>query len=86
MPWMACGQYCMSCTSYLPSCNLSRHLDICVSFDGRLPTEKSKEALDLEQKHKANYTKKYALAGSEVREILGESVGHKFTLSMGEMI
>ena len=86
MSWIARGQYCMYCTSYLPSGNLSRLLDTCVRFDGRFSTGKSKESLDLEQKHKASYTKKNTLAGRKVKEMLGEFVGHKFTLSMGEMI
>ena len=69
MPWTARGQYCMYCTSYLNSGNLARHLDACARFDGRFSADMLKAALESEQKHKANYTKKYVLSGSEVNEI-----------------
>ena len=39
-----------------------------MSFDGRFSTEKSREALELEQKHEANYTKNDALSGSEMKK------------------
>ena len=51
---------------------------------GRFCTIKSNEVLDLEQKHKANYTKKYALSCPEMNKILGEFVGNKLTISIGE--
>ena len=77
MPWTARGQYCMYCTSCVPMGNLSRHLDTCVRFKGRFFHRK---ALELEQKHTANYTKKYASAGFEVKEILGQCVGEQLTI------
>ena len=86
MPWTTRGQYCAYCTSYLSSGNLSRHLETCAIFDGRFSVDRAKEALELEQKHKAKYTTKYVLSRSEVYEILGEFVGHKFTNSMGQEI
>ena len=86
MPWTNCGQYCTYCTSYLSSGNLSRHLETCARFDGRFSVDRAKEALELEQKHKAKYTTKYVLSRFEVYEILGEFVGHKFTTSMGKEI
>ena len=86
MPWTNRGQYCVYCTSYLSSGNLSRHLETCARFDGRFSVDRAKEALELEQKHKAKYTTKYVLSRSEVYEILGEFVGHKFTNSMGQEI
>ena len=86
MPWANSGQYCAYCTSCLSSGNLSRHLEKCVRFDGRFSVDRTKEALDLEQKHKAKYTTKYVLSRSEVYHILGEFVGHKSTTSMGEQI
>ena len=86
MPWTNRGQYCAYCTSYLSSGNLSRHLETCARFDGRFSVDRAKEALELEQKHKAKYTKKYVLSRSEVYEILGEFVGHKFTTSMSQEI
>ena len=84
MPWTTRGQYCVYCKSYLSSGNLSRHLETCARFDGRFSVDRAKEAL--EQKHKAKYTTKYVLSRSEVYEILGEFVGHKFTNSMGQEI
>ena len=86
MPWTNRGQYCTYCTSYLSSGNLSRHLETCARFDGRFSVDRAKEALELEQKHKAKYTTKYVLSRSEVYNILGEFVGHKLTISMGEQI
>ena len=86
MPWTTCGQYCAYCTSYLSSGNLSRHLKTCARFDGRFSVDRAKEALELEQKNKAQYTTKYVLSRSEVYEILGEFVGHKLTNSMGQEI
>ena len=86
MPWTNRGQYCAYCTSYLSSGNLSRHLETCARFDGRFSLDRAKEALELEQKHKAKYTTKYVLSCSEVYDILGEFVGHKFTTSMGQEI
>ena len=86
MPWTTRGQYCAYCTSYLSSENLSRHLETCARFDGRFSVDRAKEALELEQKHKAKYTTKYVLSRSEVYEIFGEFVGHKFTNSMGQEI
>ena len=86
MPWTNRGQYCAYCTSYLSSGNLSRHLETCARFDGRFSVDRAKEALELEQKHKAKYTTKYVLSRSEVYNILGEFVGHKFTTSMGKEI
>ena len=86
MPWTTRGQYCAYCTSYLSSGNLSRHLETCARFDGRFSVDRAKEALELEQKHKAKYTTRYVLSRSEVYEILGEFVGHKFTNSMGQEI
>ena len=86
MPWTNRGQYCAYCTSYLSSGNLSRHLETCARFDGRFSVDRAKEALELEQKHKAKYTTKYVLSRSEVYNILGEFVGHKFTNSMGQEI
>ena len=86
MPWTTRGQYCAYCTSYLSSGNLSRHLETCARFDGRFSVDRAKEALELEQKHKAKYTTKYVLSRSEVYEILGEFVGHKFTNSVGQDI
>ena len=86
MPWTNRGQYCAYCTSYLSSGNLSRHMETCARFDGRFSVDRAKEALELDQKHKANYTTKYVLSRSEVYEILGEFVGHKFTTSMGKKI
>ena len=86
MTWTTRGQYCAYCTSYLSSGNLSRHLETCARFDGRFSVDRAKEALELEQKHKAKYTSKYVLSRSEVYEILGEFVGHKFTNSMGQDI
>ena len=74
MPWTIRGQYCAYCTSYLSSGNLSRHLETCARFDGRFSVDRAKEALELEQKHKAKYTTKYVLSRSEVYEILGEFV------------
>ena len=79
MPWTNRGQYCAYCTSYLSYGNLSRHLETCARFDGRFSVDRAKEALELEQKHKAKYTTKYVLSRSEVYNILGEFVGHKFT-------
>ena len=86
MPWTTRGQYCAYCTSYLSSGNLTRHLETCARFDGRFSVDRAKEALELEQKHKAKYTTKYVLSRSEVYQILGEFVGHKFTNSMGQEI
>ena len=86
MPWTNRGQYCAYCSSYLSSGNLSRHLETCLRFDGRFSVERTKEALELEQKHKAKYTTKYVLSRSEMNDILGEFVGHKLTTSMGEQI
>ena len=86
MPRTTCGQYCPYCTSYLSSGNLSRHLETCARFDGRFSADRAKEAPELDQKHKAKYTTKYVLSRSEVYEILGEFVGHKFTNSMGQEI
>ena len=86
MPWTARGQYCGYCTSYLSSGNLVRHLDTCARFDGRFSADMSKAAFESEQKHMANYTKKYVLSGSEVNDIAGEFVGHKLTISMVKMI
>ena len=45
-------------------------------FDGRFSVDRAKDALELEQKHKAKYTTKYVLSRSEVYEIIGEFVGH----------
>ena len=84
MPWTNCGQYCAYCTSYLSRGNLSRHLETCARFDGRFSVDRAKEALELEQKHKAKSTTKYVLSSSEVYNILGEFVGHKLTTSMGQ--
>ena len=84
MPWTNRGQYCAYCTSYLSSGNLSRHLEACARFDGRFSVDRAKEALELEQKHKAKYTTKYVSSRSEVYDILGEFVGHEFTTSMGK--
>ena len=67
MPWTARGQFCMYCKSYLPMGNLSRHLDVCLSFEGRLSKAKAKEALVLEQNKKASYFRKYSLTYFEVR-------------------
>ena len=86
MPWTNRGQYCAYCTSYLSSGNLSRHLETCARFDGRFSVDRAKEALELKQKHKAKYPTKYVLSRSEVYDILGEFVGHKFTTSMGKEI
>ena len=86
MPGTNRGQYCAYCTSYLSSGNLSRHLETCARFDGRLSVDRAKEALELEQKHKEKYTTKYVLSRSEVYDILGEFVGHKLTASMAEQI
>ena len=86
MPWSACGQFCMYCTRYLSMGNLSRHLDTCLSFEGRLSKAKAKEALLLEQKNKASYFRKYALSSFEVKEILDEFVGKLLTTDMGELI
>ena len=86
MPWTTRGQYCAYCKSYLSSGNLSRHLETCARFDGRFSVDRAKEALELEQKQKGKYTTKYVLSRSEVYEILGEFVGHKFTNSMGQEI
>ena len=72
MPWTTRGQYCAYCKSYLSSGNLSRHLETCARFDGRFSVDRAKEALELEQKHKAKYTTKYVLSRSEVYEIIGE--------------
>ena len=65
---------------------MARHLDTCARFDGRFSADMSKAALELEQKHKAKYTKKYVLSGSEVNGTLGEFVGQKLTSSIGEII
>ena len=65
---------------------MSRHLEMCARFDGRFSVDRAKEALELEQKHKAKYTTKYVLSRSEMYNILGEFVGHKLTTSMGEQI
>ena len=54
MPWSTRGQYCAYCKSYLNSGNLSRHLETCARFDGRFSVDRAKDALELEQKHKAN--------------------------------
>ena len=86
MPWTARGQFCMYCKSYLSMGNLSRHLDVCLSFEGRLSKAKAKEALVLEQNKKASYFRKYALTYFEVREILDEFVGKELTTHMGELI
>ena len=86
MPWTNRGQYCAYCTIFLSSGNLSRHLEMCARFDGRFSVDSAKEALELEQKHKAKYTTKYVLSRSEMYDILGEFVGHKLTTSMGEQI
>ena len=72
MPWSTRGQYCAYCKSYLNSGNLSRHLETCARFDGRFSVDRAKDALELEQKHKAKYTTKYVLSRSEVYEIIGE--------------
>ena len=37
----------------------------CARFDGRFSVDRAKEALELEQKHKAKYTTKYVLSRSE---------------------
>ena len=84
MPWSTRGQYCAYCKSYLNSGNLSRHLETCARFDGRFSVDRAKDALELEQKHKAKYTTKYVLSRSEVYEIIGEFVGHTLTNSMGQ--
>ena len=86
MPWTTRGQYCAYCKSYLSSGNLSRHLETCARFDGRFSVDRAKEALALEQKHKAKYTTKYVLSRSEVYEIIGEFFGHKLTNSTGQEI
>ena len=86
MPWSARDQYCMYCTCYLSMGNLSRHLDVCLSFEGRLSKDKAKEALLLEQKDKASYFRKYALTYFEVKEVLDEFVGKQLTTHMGELI
>ena len=86
MPWTNRVQYCAYCTSYFSSRNLSRYLETCARFDGRFSVDRAKEALELEQKHKAKYTTKYVLSRSEVYGILGEFVGHKLTTSMGGQI
>ena len=86
MPWSPRGQYCAYCKSYLNSGNLSRHLETCARFDGRFSVDRAKDALELEQKHKAKYTTKYVLSRSEVYEIIGEFVGHTLTNSMGQEI
>ena len=86
MPWTAHSQYCGYCTSYLSSGNSAKHLDTCARFDGRFFADMSKAALQSEQKHEANYTKKYVLSGSELNDIAGEFVDHKLTTSTVEMI
>ena len=86
MPWTARGQFCMYCKRYLSMGNLSRHLDVCLSFEGRLSKDKAKEALVLEQMKKASYFRKYALTCFEVKEILDEFVGKELTTHMGELI
>ena len=57
--------------------SLARHLDNCARFDGIFSDVMSKAALESDQKHKANYTKKYVLSGNEVNNIAGEFVGQK---------
>ena len=59
---------------------------MCARFDGRFSVDRAKEALELEQKHKAKYTTKYMSSSSEVYDILGEFVGHKLTTSIGKQI
>ena len=86
MPWSARGQFCMYCTHYLSMGNLSRHLDTCLSFEGRLSKAKAKEALLLEQKNKVSYFRKYALSSFEVKEILDKFVGKLLTTDIGELI
>ena len=70
MPGTNRGQYCAYYTSYLSSGNLSRHLETCARFDGRFSVDRAKEALELEQKHKAKYTTKYVLSRSKVYDIV----------------
>ena len=55
--------------------NLSRHLGVCLSFEGRLSKANAKEALLLEQNKKASFFRQYAFTYFEVREILDEFVG-----------
>lgn len=55
-------------------------------FEGRFSSEKTKEALEFEQRNKSNYSRMYALTGMEVYELLEEFIGLQLTTGLCEDI